>query len=188
MTLPNTSVKNTLLAFTTSYIEKYHEVHHQLPVVVSDKDWVSPCEQGQSNEEESYWKPIKIDGDLNFENVEKALEFSLHQDIKDYFTCVYSESIEAESEDGKLSLLLPWNKDDFERLQQNLIGHIMMKQKLKQNITIFFAVTDEDDMIISIDNETGAVWVEQVGCLPHKKLANNLVEFIAGLTPSVQAS
>lgn len=182
MTLPNTSVKNTLLDFTASYIENHQSIHQQLPTVESDKDWVSPCEQGQSNEQEVYWKPVKVEDKLSFDNVGEALGIKVHQDIEDYFTCVYSESIDAECEEGKLSLLLAWNKDDFERLQQNLIGHIMMKQKLKQNVSLFFAVTDEDDMIISIDNESGEVWVEQVGCVPHKKLANNLVEFLTSLT------
>ncbi len=50
---------------------------------------------------------------------------------------------------------------DFERLQQNLIGHILMKQKLKQAITLFFAVTDEDDIILSVNNNTGEVWAEK---------------------------
>jgi SecY interacting protein Syd len=58
-----------------------------------------------------------------------------------------------------------------------------MKQKLKQAETIFFAVTDEEDMIISLDNISGEVWVERVGCKPHKKLSNSLVEFISQLTP-----
>lgn len=183
MTLTNTPVINTLLTFTDSFVEKYQSDHQQLPSVERDNDWLSPCEQDQLNEQDVYWKPVKIDVELSFDNVEKALGLTIHQDIQDYFTCVYSESIDAECEEGKLSLLFPWNKDDFERLQQNLIGHIMMKQKLKQNITLFFAVTDEDDMIISIDNENGEIWVEQVGCVPHKKLADNLVEFISSLTP-----
>jgi len=183
MTLPNTPVKNTLLAFTSSYIENYQTIHQHLPYIEADKDWISPCEQGKFNDHQIHWQPVEIDEELNFENVGQALGLTIHQDIQDYFSCIYSESIDAECEDGKLSLLLPWNKDDFERLQQNLIGHIMMKQKLKQSITLFFAVTDEDDMIISLDNDSGEVWVEQVGCVPHKKLANNLVEFLESLTP-----
>ncbi|WP_441003365.1 SecY-interacting protein [Pseudocolwellia agarivorans] len=183
MTLPNTPVKNTLLTFSTAYIENYQLTHQHLPSVEADTDWISPCEKGQVNDHEIYWQPVVIEDELNFDNVGKALGLTIHQDIQDYFTCIYSESLDAESKDGNLSLLLPWNKDDFERLQQNLIGHIMMKQKLKQNVTLFFAVTDEDDMIISLDNESGEVWVEQVGCVPHKKLANNLVEFLESLTP-----
>ena len=46
-------------------------------------------------------------------------------------------------------------------------------------------MTDDDDHIISLNNETGAVWVEKVGCEPHKKLAESLAEFIVQLTPRI---
>jgi SecY interacting protein Syd len=85
-----------------------------------------------------------------------------------------------------LSLLFAWNKDDFERLQENLIGHILMKRRLKQEETVFFAVTDEEDMIISVDNASGSVWVERVGCKPHKQLSDSLAQFISQLTPVVK--
>lgn len=185
MKLTNTSIAQTLTNFTSAFIEQYQSKHEQLPTVETDESWLSPCEQGDAGNNESYWKPILIEESLTFSNVESALNITLHQDFTEYFTCFYSESIDAVAEDGNLSLLFPWNKDDFERLQQNIIGHIMMKQRLKQNITLFFAVTDEEDMIISVDNTSGEVWVEQVGCKPHKKLANNIIEFIEGLTVSV---
>lgn len=182
----NTPVKNSVLNFTTTFIEQYQSEHQALPIIEIDKDWISPCEQQQVNHQDVYWKPVAIDETLDFDNVGQALGITIHQDIQDYFTCVYSESIDATCDEGTLSLLFPWNKDDFERLQQNLIGHIMMKQKLKQDVTLFFALTDEDDMIISLDNATGEIWVEQVGCKPHKKLADNLIAFLESLTPSVK--
>ena len=46
-------------------------------------------------------------------------------------------------------------------------------------------MTDDDDHIISISNDTGAVWVEKVGCEPHKKLADTLAGFIEQLTPRI---
>jgi SecY interacting protein Syd len=87
---------------------------------------------------------------------------------------MFSGEITTKSSDGELSLLFAWNEEDFARLQENIIGHIMMKQRLKQAETIFFAVTDEEDIIISVDNATGEVWAERVGCKPHKKVADSL--------------
>ena len=58
-------------------------------------------------------------------------------------------------------------------------------KKMKQE-TVFFAVTDEEDMIISIENATGAVWVERVGCKPHKKLSDSLTQFISQLIPIIK--
>ena len=101
---------------------------------------------------------------------------------------MFSDSLDASCAEGDLSLLFAWSAKDFARLQENIIGHILMKQRLKQAETIFFAVTNEEDMIISLDNNTGEVWVEQVGCKPHKKISDSLVEFIGQLTPSCTLS
>lgn len=111
--------------------------------------------------------------------------FALHQDIKTFFTSVYSESFDLQSEDGKLTLLFPWSEADFERLQENIIGHILMKQKLKQPETVFFALTDQEDYILSVDNASGEVWVEQVGKVAHKKIADDLSSFISSVTPVI---
>ena len=75
------------------------------------------------------------------------------------------------------------SEEDFERLQQNLIGHLLMKQRLKQPPTLFFGLTDEDDFILSVDNASGEVVLEQVGKLPTRCLAPDLATFVDGLTP-----
>ncbi len=192
-----TDLVAVLQNFALQYVRQHQQTHARLPIIEQDNEWHSPCEVSydKSESEDSllpegqvFWQPVNMDKEqgLNFENVESALELSLHQDIKTYFTTLYSESLDAVCEDGELTLLFAWNNDDFQRLQENLIGHVLMKQRLKQEITLFFAVTDEEDMIISIDNETGSVWVERVGCKPHKKLADSLVQFINTLAPVVK--
>lgn len=188
----NENLEQIVVGFAEKYISHYQQVHKCLPFIEKDEDWPSPCEQGIKNEKttditEVNWQPVAIDKDeeLSFENVESALELTLHKDIKSYFTSLYSESLDALCDEGGLSLLFAWNKKDFERLQENLIGHILMKRRLKQQETIFFAVTDEEDIIISLDNATGEIWVERVGCKPHKKLSNSLAQFISQLTPVV---
>ena len=169
-------------------LERWLNHHKTLPFIPFDDAWQSVCLQTDSltdvdGEPHMRWQPLINSQPGQFDNIEEALEMSLHQDIKDYFTSIYSESLEAQCDDGKLSLLFAWNEDDFQRLQENIIGHILMKQRLKQPITVFFAVTDEEDMIISFDNDSGEVWVEQVGRKPHKKLTNSIVEFINILEP-----
>lgn len=191
-----TNLVEILQQFSKQYVDKYQEVYSHLPKIEQDKEWPSLCEivreKGLAENTalsigEVFWQPVNIEKEqaLTFDNVESALELILHPDIKTYFTTLYSESLDANCEEGNLSLLFAWNKDDFQRLQENLIGHILMKQRLKQEETIFFAVTDEEDMIISIDNDTGSVWVERVGCEPHKQLAESLTQFISKLTPRV---
>jgi len=186
----NLNVSKTVQQFAEQYVNYYQKIHGVLPQVEQDEQWPSPCEQNKTKNGAAlldghvFWQPSVITSEqLSFVNVESALNTSLHEDIKNYFTSIYSESLEAQCEDGKLSLLFAWNEDDFQRLQENIIGHILMKQRLKQPITVFFAVTDEEDTIISFDNDSGAVWVERVGCKPHKKLTDSIVDFINMLEP-----
>lgn len=183
-------LSQVITQFAKQYIEQYQNQHGHLPEIAHDQQWPSACEQDSVKDQaQVYWQPVALVAEegnkLTFDNVESALNLRIHADIKVYFTTLYSESLEAVSKDGQLSLLFAWNYDDFQRLQENIIGHILMKQRLKQDITIFFAVTDEEDIIVSVDNETGEVWVERVGCKPHKKIANSLAEFMAQLTPAV---
>jgi len=196
MTSSNQSNKNLvqiLQQFSEQFIADYQQTHACLPTVERDEEWSSPCEKGvvkknSPSQDEVYWRPVAIDKseELSFDNVESALDLTLHNDIKTYFTLLYSESLDARCDEGDLSLLFAWNKNDFERLQENLIGHILMKQRLKQKETIFFAVTDEEDMIISVDNASGSVWVERVGCIPHKQISDSLAQFISKLTPVIK--
>lgn len=199
MTSTNINLLQPLQFLVKKYIQIHHDTCGHLPTVTFDEKWLSPCEQGQTEQGLSYWKPVVISDlvqhdstidleQLSFANVESALGLSLHQDIKDYFSSIFSADLEVECQEGQLSLLFAWNLDDFQRLQENIIGHLLMKQRMKQAETVFFAVTDEEDMIISVDNATGQVWVEQVGCKPHKKLSNSLAEFIEQLTPIIKNS
>lgn len=186
MTSTNKTLAQALLGFSRNFSQQHENQFGHLPLIERDEEWPSSCEQGVHDENNNYWQPVEVskqEDALSFENVESALALELHQDVKTYFTTIFSSDIEAHCSEGKLSLLFAWNREDFDRLQENIIGHILMKQRLKQTETVFFAVTDEEDIIISIDNANGEVWVERVGCKPHKKLSDSLTNFIEQLTP-----
>lgn len=185
MTSSNSNLPSQLFELTKHYAELFQQKHGHLPVVEKDEQWPSPCIKGSFSEDAELWSPEPVKDELTFDNVERALGFALHQDIKTFFTSVYSESFDLQSEDGKLTLLFPWSEADFERLQENIIGHILMKQKLKQPETVFFALTDQEDYILSVDNASGEVWVEQVGKVAHKKIADDLSSFISSVTPVI---
>ena len=185
MKISNYSLKELVWHFSQDYLQAYENRFEHLPITHMVEDWPSPCEQGTYEEEFSLWRPIKVDEDLTFNNVEAALEVKIHDDIKQYFTVMYSDSLDASCVEGDLSLLFAWSAEDFSRLQENIIGHILMKTKLKQKLTVFFATTDDDDHIISLDNDTGSIWVEKVGCEPHKKIAETLAEFISQLSSRI---
>ncbi len=176
------NLKEAVWQVGQAYIEGYQQQHNSLPIADVDPESTSPCQVDIKENDKTTWQVIKINESLDFNNINSALDVTINQDIENYFGSMYADSIPAETSDGKLSLLFAWDHNDFQRLQENIIGHIMMKQRLKQKITLFFAVTDEEDMIISLDNDSGEIWVEQVGCEPHKKLANSMQEFLSSLS------
>ena len=129
------------------------------------------------------WAPVQQGGVNNLSALEKGLDLKVNKQLEQYFTRYWSDNLNARTARGHLQLLLPWNQDDFVRLQENLIAHVMMKRRLRQPETLFFAVTDEEDFILSVLNDTGEVGLEQVGREPQEILAGSLAEFITQLSP-----
>lgn len=167
------------------FIEQWKSLAQEqgYPELQPDSDWPSPCEfQAQGS---WHWQPVVIDEALTFDNVEQALDIQLNEQFKEFYSLYYSENIDATHDKGVLQFLQAWSKSDFERLQQNLIGHLMMKNKLKQAATLFVAVTDQDDLNIVVNNETAEVCLEYVGKEPHQVLAKDLAEFISQTQPVI---
>ena len=167
--------------FVSSYVE--HAKGEGLKIAF-DSEWPSPCyEETAQDGELVEWAPKRQSPPLSFNNVEDALSLKLHADYCSYFTTYYSDNLKAKAPQGDCELLQVFNREDFERLQQNLIGHLLMKQRLNQAPTLFFGLTDEEDFILTVINETGEVALEQVGQAPTQVLANSLAEFIEQLSP-----
>ncbi|MEW9797658.1 SecY-interacting protein [Alteromonas sp. CYL-A6] len=155
-------------------------------LVEYDPDWPSPCyrREGAAGEQ-VLWRPSPQNGKNQFANVESALGITLNDQFCEFFTRYYSNNLAATASEGDCELLQVWNDEDFARLQENLIGHVLMKRRLKQVPTLFFAVTDEDDYILSVRNDTGEVVLEPVGKPPTKVIADDLASFLASLTPRI---
>lgn len=166
----------------TSYCESFEKTHQSLTIEF-DADWPSPCYQETVEEGKMVnWKPILMDQSVTFANLEEALSLAIHPDLISYYCRYWSDNIDVRAERGNLQLLFAWNQQDLIRLQQNLVGHVLMKRRLKQPETFFIGLTDEEDFIISLDNHSGQVMLEQIGLVPEEVLASNLADFINGLT------
>jgi SecY interacting protein Syd len=174
------------------FVQKYLATAKKNPAMLLieyDSDWPSECYTSSGNTGDKVdWQPIKRSDLANFSDLEKALEMKIHEDVISYYSAYWSDNLIAETDKGYLQLLQPLNQNDFERLQQNLVGHILMKRRLKQPETLFIALTDEDDFILTIDNTSGEVMLEQVGVLPKEVVAPNLAVFIQSLRPAYMSS
>ena len=173
--------------FVQSYIEHSNKDNMGL-LTYFDKEWDSSCFQKEGladilDEQEIEWRPYLRAQTASLQNLEEALEITIPVDLQQLFCRYYSHDLNAQTEHGNLTLLQAWNEEDFDRLQKNLIAHVLMKRRLKQDDTLFFALTDEEDYILSVVLKTGAVMLEKVGKEPHREIAANLSDFIAQLKP-----
>ena len=180
--------KNLNTAFDT-FIQRYEQVILNSPEsaqIEYDSSWPSLCYcQEKKDGDLVTWKPILREVPGTFAGLETGLEMIIHPDIIAYYGRYWSENLNAQAEQGPLQLLQAWNEQDYQRLQQNIVGHILMKRRLKQAETIFFALTDEEDFVLSIDNASGRVVLEQVGLEPKETLAPNLASFLENLQPQI---
>lgn len=142
----------------------------------------SPCQYGEIVDQQVAWWPVMQTEPLDFSGLEHALELQLHPDIKSFYSTAFGGGLRLQHQRGLMELLMPWHQADTERLQQNIIGHVLMKRRLKQQITIFFAVTDDEDLMLSLHNNSGEVYLERVGSEVSEKLAGSLAEFLQLLT------
>lgn len=183
MTSSNSQMFEVLQQLFNCFILEHKKKYQCLPKVEFDNEWVSLCQEGKPDDDGFIqWQPVQITKKVRFDNVERGLNTSLNKEYIDYFSCFFSESLPVSFKGEYLELLFAWSEKDIERLQENIIGHVLMKQKLKQDVTLFFAVTDRDDTIISVNNSTGEVWLERVGAEPHEKLSHSIHDFLSGLT------
>ncbi len=131
------------------------------------------------------WQMVKRQTVGKFDNVEHALELTLHPSINQFYGAYFAAPLLFDSQWGEGELLQVWNQQDFVYLQQNIIGHLMMKKKLKQDATWFIGVLGDGEQMLVVDNHDGSVWIEIPGEVPTKQLAESLDEFIYQLTPRV---
>lgn len=181
------TIDQALDGFITNLIAMADAAARPLQVMY-EAGWESPCHLNQAKDGELVaWRPVRQSEPGDFGQVEKALELTLNKQYCDFFRCFYSENLPATAAQGDCELLQVINQQDFERLQENLIGHVLMKRRLKQPETLFFGLTSDDELILTVDNQTGEVLLERVGKKATESLAPDLVSFIQSLSPRLPA-
>lgn len=163
--------------FIASYYEKY-------PKLISwvDPDQNSPCQYGDVVDAEVHWRPVKAEPALDLSSTQQALELQFPAQLIQFYTSYFGGGLKVQHERGGVELLMSWHQADFERLQQNIIAHILMKRRLKQRETVFIAATDHDDYLVSVLVATGEVYLEKVGMEVKELLAPDLATFLRQLS------
>ncbi|PIW59057.1 SecY-interacting protein [Shewanella sp. CG12_big_fil_rev_8_21_14_0_65_47_15] len=178
------------LSALDKFLQNYHQAYlttlGELPRYYPQGE-PSLCIQGELPDmgETVAWKPIKRDEEGSFVNLEHALDLKLWPDIHSFYGQYFAAPLLFDSKWGTGELLQAWNEDDFNCLQQNIIGHLMMKKQLKQPPTWFIGLLDDGDNMLTVNNADGSVWIEIPGEIPTQQLSPSLAEFIGVLSPRI---
>ena len=180
----NTDIQTQLFALYQRHQQLCESTSQSLPIVDFDPEWISPCQVGEVVDDKIKWQAVKRDEKVNLNNIEQALEITLHPSIEALFCTAYSEHIPCEFEGHPIELIQVWNDQDFLMLQENMIAHFMMQKRLKKPASMFIASCSDEMQIISILNETGQVQLETLGKKQEAVLAESLEAFLEKLTPT----
>jgi SecY interacting protein Syd len=163
------------------FVESYYEKQPKLISWV-DPELDSPCQYGDVVDGEVHWRPVQAEPALDLSKTQQALELEFPTQLTEFYTSYFGGGLKVQHDRGELELLMSWHQADFERLQQNIIAHILMKRRLKQRETVFVAATDHDDYLISVLVATGEVYLEKVGTEVKDLLAPDLATFLQQLS------
>ncbi|NIF23249.1 SecY-interacting protein [Candidatus Pantoea multigeneris] len=179
--MPHTA--DALRDFTARYCLRWQQIYGHPPASEALYGIASPCIT-ETRESEVLWQPQPFTLGSTLEMIERALDIRLQQDVAAFYTTQFAGDMSAKFGERALTLLQVWSEDDFERLQENLIGHLVMKRHLKQSPTLFIATTDSEQEIISLCNLTGEVVLERPGTKHREILADKIESFLNGLQPA----
>jgi len=179
-------VRKSLTRLLQRYVDEHQRVTGTFPTQTYDPAWLSECQVGEPDADGSiFWRPQERHSFADFDGLERALEVDIHPDIKSFYASHWASPMSFQATEGDLTLIQIWNDDDFDRLVENILGHAMAKQRIKAPLTIFFACTDEDENILSVENDSGRVVLEEPGSLPIREVSPSLAAFLARLDPIV---
>lgn len=170
--------------FTARYLQHWQQNSQSLPASEALYGIPSPCIE-QTVAGKVYWRPKPFINNEGLSAVSRGIDLIIQPSVSAFYTTQLAGDMQARLADRFISLLQVWSEDDFQRLQQNLLGHLLMKCRFKQSPTLFIATTDNPDELISVDNLTGQVLLERPARRLHQQvLASTIAELLSALVPS----
>jgi len=173
---------HALTTFTTRYCDAWHAQHGTWPQSADLYGVPSPCII-TTLEDSVLWQPKPFTVEQNVNAVERAMDLVVQPAVHAYYTAQFAGDMTARFADIALTLLQTWSEDDLQRVQENLIGHLVTQKRLKLSPTLFIATLDSELDVISVCNLSGEVVKETIGTRNRDLLAPSLADFLTRLEP-----
>lgn len=173
--------------FSQRYCDLWLQESGHAPASTEHLGIPSPCITA-THQDEVWWLPQPFSAAQNLDAVERALDIRLQPSVVAFYTTQFAGDMRGTFAGKKVSLVQVWSENDFLRVQENLIGHLVMKQRLKHAPTLFIATTESELEVISVCNLSGQVVVEQLGTKKQQILAPSLKNFLISLQPVTDIS
>ena len=129
------------------------------------------------------WQPKPNNGEQNVNAVERAMDIVVQPAVHAFYATQFAGDMPARFADMTLTLLQTWSEDDLQRVQENLIGHLVTQKRLKLSPTLFIATLDSELDVISVCNMSGEVIKETLGTRKRTTLSPSLASFLNSLKP-----
>lgn len=170
--------------FTHRYCQQWLQQTGHAPASRDLYGISSPCVL-EEREQQVLWQPQPFTLAPALDAISRAVDLQLQPAITAFYTTQFAGDMQATLGEHALTLLQVWSEEDFLRLQENLIGHLVMQRRLRQSPTLFIATTDSEQEIVSLSNLTGEVILEEPGRKQRAVLAESLEIFLKSLQPVI---
>ena len=173
---------NALTAFTARYCDTWHEMNGTWPQSEELYGVPSPCII-TTMDDKILWQPQPFSCEQNVNAVERAMDIVVQPAVHAFYTTQFAGDMRARFANETLTLLQTWSENDFQRVQENLIGHLVTQKRLKLAPTLFIATLDSELDVIAVCNLNGEVIKETLGTRKRDVLAPSLADFLNQLEP-----
>lgn len=177
-------VSQSLQDFTRRYLHHWQSLTGNPPASRALYGVPSPCVVSE-DDSRVFWQPRQPQEALTLAGVERAMEMRLRPEAWAFYCTQLAGDMTVSHQGQSLELLQVWSEADGVRIQENLIGHLLMQKRLKIAPSVFIATTDSELNLVSLSNLTGEVLLEEVGRKKNTVLAPTLQDFLSRLVPCV---
>ncbi|RKQ41527.1 SecY-interacting protein [Enterobacter sp. R1(2018)] len=177
-------VRHALEAFTERFCTLWREQTGGWPASEELYGVPSPCIVTTTGGDVR-WQPRPFSPAADLSAVERAMDISLRPAAHQFYTTQYAGDMPALCGNLALTLLQTWSEADFQRVQENLIGHLVTQKRLKLSPTLFLATAQDEMEVVSLCNLSGEVVLEKIGTRQRKTLASSLPALLESLQPQV---